>query len=56
MNEILLDNHPWPEMQDAMAAFDWPVSEKRYDVRQFLVRCVCLGGVRVVTILTGGKR
>jgi hypothetical protein len=36
-NEVLLDNHPWPELQNAMAAYDWPVNEKYYDVRLFLV-------------------
>lgn len=43
-NEVLLDNHAWPEMQDAMAAFEWPTrkndSDDRsefYDVRLFLV-------------------
>lgn len=36
-NEVLLDNHPWTDLQHRMAAFDWPVCEKMYDVRQFLV-------------------
>jgi hypothetical protein len=36
-NEVLLDNHPWSELQHRMAAFDWPVGEKMYDVRQFIV-------------------
>lgn len=36
-NEVLLDNDPWPEMQEAMAAFEWPATEKHYDVRLFLV-------------------
>jgi hypothetical protein len=37
-NEVLLDNKEWPEMQDTMAAFDWPPSDdKTYDVRVFLV-------------------
>jgi hypothetical protein len=37
-NEVLLDNNLWPEMQDMMAAFDWPPSEdKTYDARVFLV-------------------
>jgi len=36
-NEVLLDNDPWPEMQTAVAEFDWPTSENPYDVRVFLV-------------------
>ncbi len=36
-NEVLLDNHPWSELQHGMAAFRWPASEKMYDVRQFIV-------------------
>jgi hypothetical protein len=36
-NEVLLDNQPWAELQDGMAAFDWPVQENYYDVRVFLV-------------------
>jgi hypothetical protein len=36
-NEVLLDNRQWPELESAMAAFDWPASERRYDVRLFLV-------------------
>jgi hypothetical protein len=36
-NEVLLDNGAWPAMQEAMAAFDWPLSDKPYDVRLFLV-------------------
>jgi hypothetical protein len=36
-NEVLLDNDVWPEMQTVMESFDWPVSEKTYDVRVFLV-------------------
>lgn len=37
-NEVLLDNDVWPEMQDAMAAFDWPpTGNKTYDVRVFVV-------------------
>ncbi len=36
-NEVLLDNQPWAELQDAMAAFDWPLCDNTYDVRVFLV-------------------
>jgi hypothetical protein len=36
-NEVLLDNAPWEEMQDFMANQPWPVTEKYYDVRVFLV-------------------
>jgi hypothetical protein len=36
-NEVLLDNHPWEEMQAFMAEQPWPVAEKPYDVRVFLV-------------------
>lgn len=36
-NEVLLDNHPWQEMQDFMERQQWPVSEEPYDVRVFLV-------------------
>jgi hypothetical protein len=36
-NEVLLDNRPWEEMQAFMAEQLWPVSEKPYDVRVFLV-------------------
>lgn len=36
-NEVLLDNDPWPALQDGMAAFGWPASDKWYDVRVFLV-------------------
>ena len=36
-NEVLFDNRPWPEMQAAMAGFDWPVRGDAYDVRVFLV-------------------
>jgi hypothetical protein len=36
-NEVLLDNRQWPELQTALATFDWPGSEKPYDVRVFLV-------------------
>jgi hypothetical protein len=36
-NEVLLDNAMWPAMQEAMTAFDWPVSEQYYDVRLFMV-------------------
>ena len=36
-NEVLLDNAPWEEMQAFMGEQRWPVSEKPYDVRVFLV-------------------
>jgi hypothetical protein len=36
-NEVLLDNRPWEEMQGFMAEQPWPVTEKPYDVRVFLV-------------------
>jgi hypothetical protein len=36
-NEVLLDNAPWAEMQGLMAEQPWPVAEKPYDVRVFLV-------------------
>jgi Family of unknown function (DUF6348) len=36
-NEVLFDNGDWPAMQETMAAFRWPVSEKHYDVRIFLI-------------------
>lgn len=36
-NEVLLDNDPWDEMQVFMAEHPWPVTEKPYDVRVFLV-------------------
>jgi len=36
-NEVLLDNNPWEEFQDFMAKQRWPVAEKPYDVRVFLV-------------------
>lgn len=36
-NEVLLDNAPWEEMQNFMAEQSWPVTEKPYDVRVFLV-------------------
>lgn len=36
-NEVLLDNKPWEEMQSFLAEQPWPVSEKPYDVRLFLI-------------------
>ena len=36
-NEVLLDNDPWEEMQVFMAEQPWPVAEKPYDVRVFVV-------------------
>lgn len=36
-NEVLLDNHPWEEMQAFMADQPWPVAEKPYDVGVLLV-------------------
>jgi hypothetical protein len=36
-NEVLLDNAPWEEMQEFMAEQPWPIDEKSYDVRVFLV-------------------
>jgi hypothetical protein len=36
-NEVLLDNDPWEAGMAGMAAFDWPVNDKPYDVRAFLV-------------------
>jgi hypothetical protein len=36
-NEVLLDNAPWPEIQAFMAEQPWPVAEKPYNVRVFLV-------------------
>ena len=36
-NDVLLDNEPWPEMQEFIASHDWPHSEEPYDVRVFLI-------------------
>jgi hypothetical protein len=36
-NEVLLDNVSWEEMQVFMGELAWPVAEKPYDVRTFLV-------------------
>lgn len=36
-NEVLLDNEPWVEVGNAMAAFPWPKRDGTYDVRLFLV-------------------
>jgi len=36
-NEVLLDNQPWAEMQGLMEAVEWPVIERAFDVRLFLV-------------------
>ncbi len=35
--EVLLDNVPWEEVQEPMAAFAWPASDDYYSVRLFLV-------------------
>ncbi len=42
--EVLLDNYPWEEMQATMTAFDWPVGEAFFSVRNFLVLEVQKGG------------
>jgi hypothetical protein len=34
---VLLDNEPWPELERAVAGFDWPPGEPMYDARIFLV-------------------
>jgi hypothetical protein len=36
-NEVLLDHTAWEEMQGFLAGHAWPVAEKPYDVRVFLV-------------------
>jgi hypothetical protein len=35
--EVLLDNQPWPAMQERTAALDWPASEPFYSLRVFQV-------------------
>jgi Family of unknown function (DUF6348) len=34
--EALLDNEPWPELQEAMAHFAWPAATEFYSARLFL--------------------
>ena len=36
-NEVLLDNVPWEEMQAFMGEHSWPLTDRHYDVRVFLV-------------------
>jgi len=42
--EVLLDNHPWPAVQAAAAAIDWPASEAFYSLRVFSTLRVEKGG------------
>jgi hypothetical protein len=35
--EVLLDNHPWPELHAEVAALDWPRSDGYYSFRWFQV-------------------
>ncbi|WP_309711434.1 DUF6348 family protein [Armatimonas sp.] len=35
--EVLLDNEPWPELQEVMRTVAWPPSEEYYSLRVFLV-------------------
>jgi hypothetical protein len=34
--EALLDNEPWPELQEAMACFAWPAAKEFYSARLFI--------------------
>ncbi len=36
-NEVLLNNEPWVEVESAMADFSWPLCDRTYDVRVFLI-------------------
>jgi len=37
VGEVLFDNSPWPEAQDAIRKFSWPESLDYYSLRRFLI-------------------